>query len=199
MSNLILFYDTETTGLPDWKNPSDSEQQPHLVQLAALLVNADTEQVQEQMDVIIAPDDWEWNESSEAFKAHGITMDRAISEGVPEHLAIEQFLSLWGSNHRVCYNRTFDQRIIRIALKRYSDPETMDLWADKDSHDCAMLMAKPIMQLPPKGRYGYRNPKLEAAYRHFTGKELIGAHNAMADARAAMEIYFAIKRIQEAA
>lgn len=29
--NLALVYDTETTGLPDWHQPSDAPQQPHLV------------------------------------------------------------------------------------------------------------------------------------------------------------------------
>jgi DNA polymerase-3 subunit epsilon len=37
-----LAFDTETTGIPDWKMPSESEYQPHLVQLAAILVDADT-------------------------------------------------------------------------------------------------------------------------------------------------------------
>nr|WP_299241463.1 hypothetical protein [uncultured Halomonas sp.] len=40
----ILFFDTETTGLPDWKVPSDSEHQPHLVQLAAVLADDDARQ-----------------------------------------------------------------------------------------------------------------------------------------------------------
>lgn len=51
--NTILFYDTETTGLPDWKSPSESETQPHLVQLAAILANADTRQVISTLDLII--------------------------------------------------------------------------------------------------------------------------------------------------
>lgn len=189
--NLGLIYDTETTGLPDWKSPSGGENQPHIVQLAALLADLDEKKVIQSMDVIVKPDGWVITDDT--AEIHGITTEYAMDVGIPEEQAFDLFLSLWGGDRkRISHNRTFDQRIIRIATKRYCDEEIIDAWAEKETHDCTMLMAKPIMQLPPKGRYGYKSPKLEEAYKFFTGKDLENAHTAMADAQACMEIYFAM-------
>lgn len=189
----IVFYDTETTGLPDWKKPSGGESQPHIVQLAAICVDADTREIVGKLDCIIKPDGWEIPQ--ETSKIHGITTERALDEGIPEREAVGRFLSLWRGCHRVAHNRTFDQRIIRIALKRYFDKEEQDLWAEKDNHDCTMLMAKPIMQMPPKtkNRYGFKPPKLEEAFTFFTGDSMKNAHQAMADTEACMAVYWAIK------
>lgn len=192
----IVSYDTETTGLPDWKVPSDSEHQPHLVQLGAVVVNAETREVIDTLDVIIKPDGWEIPD--EVAEIHGITTERALAEGVPETDAVDRLLAMCKGRHRVAFNRTFDQRIIRIALKRYGyDDEVMGAWANKEDHDCSMLLAKPVMQLPPKGRYGWKSPKLVDAYRHFTGEELEGAHTALADAKASMEVYWGVQDYKE--
>ena len=189
--NLAIFYDTETTGLPDWKSPSGDDCQPHLVQLAALLVDLDDKKVIQSMDVIIKPDGWEIPDDESAV--HGITTEHAEQVGIPEKLALEMFLSLWGQRMRISHNKTFDQRIIRIATKRYCDEETIDAWAEKETHQCTMLQAKPIMQMPPKNRFGYKPPKLSEAYEFFTGNELEDAHTALADTTACMDIYFAMQ------
>jgi len=191
----ILFFDTETTGLPVWNAPSDSDVQPHLVQLGALLVDYETREVVEEMDVIVSPDFWTIPE--EVSKIHGITHDHALEVGNDEYLVLAAFhLMCQGANIRVAHNRTFDQRIIRIAMKRYFGGEigdqALEKWAEKDDFHDTMLMAKNVMKLEPKGRYGYKNPTLAEAYKFFTGKELEGGHNAMIDTRACMEIYFAM-------
>jgi len=194
--NLVCAYDTETTGLPDWKNPSDSHHQPHLVQLAAILADEDTGKVISTLDLIIQPDGWEIPQ--EVTDIHGITNEIANEVGVNEMDAVALFLQMVGSAKRLAHNRTFDLRIIRIATKRYFPENVQEKWAEKENHDCTMIMANPIMQMEPKGRYGYKSPKLSEAYQHFMGKELQDAHSAIADARACLDIYFAMKGLTSA-
>ena len=194
--NLVCAYDTETTGLPDWKNPSDSHHQPHLVQLAAILADEDTGKVISTLDLIIQPDGWDIPQ--EVADIHGITNEIANEVGVNEMDAVALFLQMVGSAKRLAHNRTFDLRIIRIATKRYFPENVQEKWAEKENHDCTMIMAKPIMQMEPKGRYGYKSPKLSEAYQHFMGKELQDAHSAIADARACLDIYFAMKGLTSA-
>lgn len=190
--NKITFYDTETTGLPEWKIPSGDEKQPHLVSLTAIQCNADTEEILQRIDLIVRPNGWEIPQ--EVVKIHGITTEKALILGVYEPAAVGMLLELCRGSIRVAHNRTFDQRIIRIALKRYQNNETVDLWAEKEDHKCTMQMSKPIMKLPMNGRGGYKNPNLAEAYKHFTGKELKNAHSSSADTQACMEIYFAMTR-----
>lgn len=183
--NKIVFYDTETTGLPDWKTPSGGENQPHIVQLGVLLVDADTRKIIDSMDVIVKPSGWEIPQ--EMTDIHGITQEQALEEGIPEQEALIGFLNMCGDHDLVAHNRTFDKRIIRIATKRYCNEDTIQHWAgNKEQHACTMLMANKIMKIG-------KMPSLEEAYKHFTGKELEGSHNALVDAKACMEIYWIMK------
>lgn len=189
MSKISLIWDVESTGFPVWSSPSGGEEQPHLVQLAALLVDDDTLEILESMDVIVAPDGWV--SDPEALEVHGITEERAMEEGIPEKEALEMFIVLWlKSDIRVAHNTTFDNRIIRIALKRYlPDLVTDELWKDKTKYFCTLQKAKKIMG----GKSGHTLPE---TYAHFVGGEFEDAHNALADAKACMEIYYAMKLLE---
>lgn len=198
--NLKLFYDTETTGLPDFKAPSESAHQPHIVQLAALLVDMDTRETIQSMDVIIRPDGWTIPE--EVAAVHGITTQHALDVGIPESLAVSMFMELWAGRTRVAHNQQFDARILRIALMRYRSEEAADIWKS-GSAECTAILATPICQIPPTAKMvkagfnKFKTPNLGEAYRHFTGKGLVNAHSAMADVMACRDVYFAIKGAQQ--
>ena len=184
--NLVLAFDSETTGIPIWSEPSDSETQPHLVQLAAVLVDLDTGTHYGAMDVIIRPDGW--TIPDDVLEIHGITTEHALEVGIPEETALAMFMALAEGRCVLGYNTPFDKRMIRIALKRYTEGEAqMDAWKDCESL-CAMQAARKDM--------GVKSIKLTEAYRLYMGRELVGAHSAMADTLATIDVYREILRGQ---
>ncbi|MDQ5904004.1 MAG: polymerase subunit epsilon [Pseudomonadota bacterium] len=200
---LALFYDTETQGLPDFKAPSEAPHQPHIVQLAALLVDFDTRQTISSMDVVIRPNGW--TIPDEVAAVHGITTERAEAVGIEEVTALDMFMALWAGpgRLRIAHNEQFDARILRIALKRFYDkPDHVlpvsDTWKEGIA-DCTAKLATPICQIPPTAKMvkagfnKFKTANLGDAYRHFTGKELENAHSAMADVLACRDVYFAIQ------
>lgn len=193
---LALFYDTETTGLPLFHEPSEDPRQPHLVQLAASLVDLDSRRVIASMDVIVRPMGWEI--PAEVAAIHGITTEQAMAVGVPEPVALRMFVGLYNARKRVAHNEQFDARIIRIGLKRYDVGLDADVWKAGQS-ECTQLLSTPILKLPPTekmravGRNHFKSANLGEAYKHFTGSELVGAHNALVDVQACMAVYFAIQ------
>ena len=203
----LLFFDTETTGFPDYHRPSDGEYQPHIVQLTALLTDYQGEKLS-SMDFLIHPEGWTIDETSDAFKSNGITNERAMAGGVPEFEAVEMFMRLWECcDLRIAHNDAFDARIIRIGLKRMAglaDQMTpgakarMQMWKDA-SKFCTFHKSTKHCKLPPTPKMmaagrkkSFKPPTLGEAYKHFTGKELVGAHNAMVDLLACKTVYFGI-------
>lgn len=195
---LALFYDTETTGLPLFKEPSEHPAQPHIVQLAAALVDLDTRATISSMDVIIRPNGWTIPDDVSAV--HGITTAHAEAVGIKEETALDLFMALWGdpSRTRIAHNEQFDARILRIALMRFYDQATADSFK-AGSAECTAKLATPICAIQPTqkmlaaGFNKHKTPNLGEAYRHFTGRELENAHTALADVQACMAVYFAIK------
>lgn len=202
MQNLGFFYDTETTGLPLFNEPSEHPDQPHIVQLAAALVDLDTRETVASLDVVVRPDGW--TIPDEVAAVHGITTAHATAVGVPESVALSLFLELWGRRTRIAHNEQFDARIIRIAQHRAGELEP-ELVAWKNGvAECTARKATPIVKCPPTakmiaaGRNHYKTANLGEAVQFFTDKPLMNAHSAMADVKGCMDVYFAIQDLQRA-
>jgi len=192
-----LFYDTETTGLPLWGEPSDDPRQPHIVQLAAKLVNLKNYRVLQAFSIIVRPSGWVIPTGT--IEIHGIDNHAANELGIPESRAIEMICSMYGlCDLVVAHNVRFDDRIIRIAMKRHAEECWLDKFKEKPRF-CTAKESTQILKLPPtaKMRGGFKKPKLSEAYSFFTQTNLIGAHDALVDVDACIEVYKGIKRHEE--
>lgn len=203
MSDLICVFDTETTGLPAFKLPSDDPSQPHIVDICAQLYTPQGELL-DTFEAMIKPDGWFIPEDVAAI--HGITHERALVEGIPEVDALLGFLGIWRqAGLRVAHNVSFDDRIVRIGLMRFFGEEIADDFKAGPNY-CTCQNSKNLVQCPPTERmiaagFGkqFKNPTVAEALLHFTGEELVGGHRARPDTEACARIYFAMQTLQSVA
>lgn len=190
----ILFYDFETTGLPDWSAPSDAAQQPHIVQVAAILAHGETGETITSIDLIVRPEGWEIPEV--ASDIHGITTMMAGHTGMPEKMVVRALWYMWlNASLRVGHNESFDARIMRIALLRFADRAKSDHWKLGKRY-CTCDGATPLVKAPPTEKMiaagrskQFKRANLGEAYLAATGKELVGAHSAMPDVLACKAVH----------
>lgn len=193
MADNYGIYDTETTGLFGKGWSLSDPRNPHIVQLALLVVDRKGNDIA-VMDRIIKPEFYT-SIDAKAVESHGITFERAMDEGMPFEQVVEEFDALMElCSDRVAHNDAFDARLMEIDY--YARKRDLSAFRGKKKH-CTMLMSKPIVRMPPTdnmlkyGFTGYKPPKLIEAYMHFNnGVGFEGAHNALNDVRAVKNIFF---------
>lgn len=173
--------DTETTGLFDFKAPADAEHQPRLATFAAILTDADGNEI-DRVSLYVKPNGWSIN-GTQAAEVNGLTDEVLRERGV----SIHDVLSLWNSlidagATMVAFNADFDLKVMRGELRRAGLPDRFDA----TKRFCVMKALKPYAHhgLVIKGA-GF--VKLEAACAFF-GITNEAAHTAMADAEAAFHL-----------
>lgn len=197
---MILFFDTETTGLPDYTRPVWDVCQPHLVQMAALLTEDDgTERA--SVSIIVCPD---IQIPTAASSVHGITYEVAERAGLSGPAAV----ALWDrlaerADLLVAHNIKFDMALMASAWSRVLSKKLPTVEA-KHGHRrqfCTMEAASPIVNLPPTERMraaGFdkpKPPKLAECIRHFFNEPLNGAHDALVDVRACARVFFYLRTL----
>lgn len=192
----ILAFDTETTGLLDFKLDLMDATQPRVVQLAAVLLENNGDRL-EEMNCIIKPDGWIITEQTSSI--HGLTNEICEERGVPMLEALNQFNSMKArATQRMAFNIDYDKRMMAREAQLYGVPHDSEGLV---SH-CVMRLSKNIVKCPPTekmmacGRKDFKNPKLSEAYLHFFGREMENAHDAMADVNATVAIWFAIQKLK---
>lgn len=177
--DLVLVFDTETTGIPNFSSPSDHVDQPHIVSLAAELCRSDGTVIETYNQIVNVgvpiPQD--------TIAIHGITDEIAAARGIPPKQMLADFFALVErASIVVGYNTGFDLRMVRIQSARHLGQK----WDCPIPKDDAMWIVVKEMKV--------KKPKLTAAYEMVFGRTFEGAHNALADTTAAREIYFEMRK-----
>lgn len=110
--NDVLFFDTETTGIPDRsaKWDVDYNEYPRIVQIAWMIG-------EHSESHIIRPEGWEIPE--ETVAVHGITTEYALEHGEPFILVIARFIEFATNAGLLCgHNIHFDTGIIKANILR---------------------------------------------------------------------------------
>lgn len=190
-----LVFDTETTGLPLWKEPSDHPDQPHVVDIAWTIYGEDGSEV-ERFDAIINPGPGVVI-PDELAALHGITTERAHAEGIAPSNVFERFSkAMQGVTMVIGHNVSFDLRMMRIMGARI----TGEKWENTAPTFCTMRMATNhcrILKAKPRTHNDWKWPNLGEAYRHFFDEEHTDAHRARPDCDAAARIYFYMKELAQ--
>lgn len=197
---IVTIYDLETTGLPLWKEPSEHPGQPHICQFTAVRFDDETGDELEYFNAIVKPDGWVI--PAEVTAIHGITMERAMDEGIPEKTVVKRYLDLLDRTERLsAYNISFDQRIMRIAMLRngLTKTEIDDIQSAVWAH-CCMQQATPLVKAPPTakmmatGRKTFKNPSLAEAVKAILGEDMEGAHDSRVDVAYTVRLYLAMNQ-----
>ena len=211
---MILFFDTETTGIRDWKNPSFL---PRVVQIGALLTDNDGKTLAE-LNVLLKPEGFDTVPEA-AANVHGFSYELIKEAGIDRETGLSAFFELVdNADTLVAHNAEYDLDLMQIEIDYHSDNAdqgeyTAALWKEamaKAQVFCTMLNSRDIMKLPlseaqasffkDKGiDQQYKNPRLEEAHIHFMGYGIEGAHDAMVDVRGCKHVFFKLHSLKEQA
>ena len=186
---MYLFFDTETTGLPrNWKAPvTDLDNWPRMIQIGWIMCDQNGNRL-ETKGYVIKPEDFLI--PKEASDVHGITIEKAMSEGVALTSVLGEFNHLIEqSEFIVAHNINFDRKILGAELIRKqvaSEFETKRML-------CTMQSSTDKCKIT--GPYGYKWPTLSELHTKLFGEDFEGAHDASADINATERCFWEMKNL----
>lgn len=182
----ILFFDLETTGLPETKSfnsyynykHSEKYKNSRIVQISWIIAN-NKGKILTEHDYIIKPDGFII--SDEASKIHGITTKKAIEQGIELVKIFEYFeKDVKNVTSMVAHNLNFDKNVLYAELYKYGYINLIKK-LDTIMHLCTGEISKPLLKLPAFYSGEYKMPKLTELYKWCFNQEMTNAHNSKYD------------------
>jgi DNA polymerase-3 subunit epsilon len=184
----ILFFDTETTGIPrNYNAPiEDVDNWPRLVQLGWIRFDENQNKLGES-EFVIKPEGFEI--SAEVSKVHGITQEKALTDGLPVAWVLGAFSgNLLKSDMIIGHNLSYDVSIVGAELFRLGLPNILSA----KSQVCTMKSSTSYCQIP--GGRPWKWPKLYELHQKLFNEPLVQTHTALDDIQNTAKCYFELKR-----
>lgn len=191
----VLFFDTETTGLPPkgkkWEK--DFNEFPHVVSFTWWFDD-------EFKDRIIKPEGYIIPE--EATAVHGITQAQAEANGIPYQSVVDEFLrDALVAEKVIAHNIYFDSSIVKanaLRLRMEFFSSLLNEALDKEKRvDTMMKTIKFVGAKFPDGRKGVKWPTLMELYKKLFGEDAsFDAHNSLEDVKALMQCYYKLVELK---
>ena len=137
----FYIFDTETTGLMDFKRPADADGQPRVASFAGLALEHPDDEP-EVFERYVRPDGWAM--SPDASRVNGLTNEFLYERGVPVAEVLDEYVRRIEDGYVVvAYNAQFDIKMMRAELRRAVRDEGGDVKrAHADQLDPGILGAK---------------------------------------------------------
>lgn len=187
-----LYFDTETSDYHEATAPALP------VEIAMLLERGD--RILSVFSCILDQAGWteiRWNPIAQrVIDKHGVDESMSRRYGVAPEVVLNIFRKMVAAADVVVgHNINFDLSVIDWAFSVQRLPPLV--WPPVKF--CTMRESATTVGIPSGGRYaidGFKAPKLEEAYRHFTGRELgNAAHRAMGDVYATRAVHRHILKV----
>lgn len=165
-NKFIVCWDVETTGL----NPKED----FMIQLAVSKFSKETMEIVESKKWYVKPAH-NYTISPQAQAVHGLTKEFIDANGVYFKELAPEFFKMIEDADLLTYNgNTFDIKFLNEECKRWGLPLPI---VGKNFYDAFAMEC----------RFHPRN--LSAVYKTYTGKDLEGAHDALADVHATIDVF----------
>lgn len=202
---MILFFDTETTGI------RQNGFVPRVVQIGALLTDNEGRTFGE-LNVLLKPDGFDVVPQA-AANVHGFDIETIKKYGIDRNAGLEAFFELVNvADTIVAHNIEYDLDLVNIEIdyRRQADTVQAETWLRAINGPevfCTMINSRDTLMMPlsdAQARFfrdtgndqKFKNPRLIEAYQHFFHKDFEGAHDAMADVRACRDVFFELHKLK---
>ncbi|MBX3253948.1 MAG: 3'-5' exonuclease [Chitinophagaceae bacterium] len=177
----IIFFDTETTGLPkNWKAPmSDLTNWPRIIQMAWMVCDIEGTVIRKQ-NYLIKPDGWQVP-TEDFWVQNGFSQQKNLCEGIALKYVLDAFLDDYDAcDIAAAHNMDYDRNVLGAELIRSGKSAK-----SRPANICTKELGTNVCKIP--GSYGkYKWPSLTELYQFLFSKTFQDAHDAMGDVLAGM-------------